>query len=104
MTQSTAPTRYHCGSMTHRTSPDSVWPLRRADGRTWIEAKAEQQKADASPASRKPKRSRPKAPRIWCDHCNAEIRLANVRACLRQTCATKALLLERDRQTKGLTP
>ena len=29
---------------------------------------------------------------IWCDHCNAEISLAGVRGCIRQTCKTKELL------------
>jgi hypothetical protein len=29
---------------------------------------------------------------IWCDHCNAEIKLAGVRSCVRQTCKTKELL------------
>lgn len=28
----THPTRYHCDTITHRTSPDSAWPLRRAYG------------------------------------------------------------------------
>lgn len=47
MTQSTAPTRYYCGSMTHRTSPDSVWPLRGVDGLTFAERKESQPKEDA---------------------------------------------------------
>ena len=29
---------------------------------------------------------------IWCDHCNAEIRVPAVRSCLRKDCKTKALL------------
>lgn len=40
----------------------------------------------------KPKRTRAKAPPIWCDHCNAEIMPASVRSCLRKDCKTKALL------------
>lgn len=26
---------------------------------------------------------------IWCDHCNAEIKEAAVRACIRKTCESK---------------
>lgn len=37
----------------------------------------------------KPKRTRAKAPPIWCDHCNAEIMPAGVRSCIRQTCESK---------------
>ena len=33
-----------------------------------------------------------KHPPIWCEHCNAEISIAGVRSCLRQTCKTKDLL------------
>lgn len=32
---------------------------------------------------------------IWCDHCNAEIAEAGVRACLRKTCESKAKLPEK---------
>lgn len=34
------PTRKHCGNVPHRTSPDSVWPLRGPDGLTYAERKA----------------------------------------------------------------
>ena len=51
----------------------------------------------------KPKRTRAKAPPIWCDHCNAEIMPAGVRSCIRQTCATKAALAARDRQRRDST-
>ncbi len=45
----------------------------------------------------KPKRTRAKEPPIWCDHCGCDLSPANVRGCLRKTCATKALLDERTR-------
>lgn len=50
------------------------------------------------------KRSRAKAPPIWCDHCNAAIMPASVKGCLRQTCRTKALLADRERQRRNTTP
>lgn len=31
--------RYYCTSNSVRKSPDSAWPLVRADGRTWAERK-----------------------------------------------------------------
>ena len=34
---------------------------------------------------------------IWCEHCGAEIMPKAVKACLRKTCKTKDLLLERDK-------
>lgn len=34
------PTREHCGNVPHRTSPDSVWPLRGPDGLTYAERNA----------------------------------------------------------------
>jgi len=34
---------------------------------------------------------------IWCDHCNAGIKPAMIRACLRETCKTKALVEKIDR-------
>lgn len=37
---------------------------------------------------------------IWCDHCNAEISIAGVRSCLRQTCNTKDLLPDAKRVFK----
>lgn len=30
--------------------------------------------------------------RVWCDHCNAEIRIVNVRGCLRKPCKAKEQL------------
>lgn len=35
---------------------------------------------------------------IWCDHCGCCIRPKMIRACMRPTCQTKAILDERDRQ------
>lgn len=35
---------------------------------------------------------------IWCDHCGLDLKPTNVRACLRRTCQTKALLPERHVQ------
>jgi len=37
---------------------------------------------------------------IWCDYCNAEIKLAGVRSCIRQTCKTKELLPDARRVWK----
>lgn len=39
------PTREYCGDRPHRTTADSVWPLRGADGLTWAERKAKQEQA-----------------------------------------------------------
>ena len=35
------------------------------------------------------KRTRAKAPPIWCDYCNAEVNEAGVRSCVRKTCESK---------------
>ncbi len=50
--------------------------------------------------TRKHKPLRAKGPPIWCDHCGTHITPHNVRGCLRTTCATKALLDERERKAQ----
>jgi hypothetical protein len=43
----------------------------------------------------------PKPQPMWCDHCNADILPTGIRGCLRKTCATKALLDEREKGTNA---
>ena len=46
------PTREYCGDRPHRTTADSVWPLRGADGLTFAERKNRQLEAAEGPTER----------------------------------------------------